>query len=370
MSINHILNQLTRIKSPLDNIMSGHLRSILNRSPYHALSNSPAFSHFNRINELTASSILSSNPTISAAIQNHSTDLFKGLWNDRISNLLPNINTLSFPEIMKSSFADYGTLLGVQALGSTTVGNAALSDMIRKIIGPNYQLPSLGNLGVTNNFNPIGYNPNIYKDTFESLRNSTLDSIQNLLDLTSQHTAAADNSENEQHSEFTDAEVDEDELANNSKLDAKEIDQQISEALDTGEIADDISPAALSILQRILKYVLLAIVSGVIGGAIGIAMTEQWQAYKLSNKDKITQMQMQFPAECLRRCRIANRNGTKIFDAPSRKSDIIYRPEKGDLLFVVAKSGKSWVQVQVKNIETNESYTGWIMNSYTAKLRI
>ena len=66
--------------------------------------------------------------------------------------------------------------------------------------------------------------------------------------------------------------------------------QIIKESLETGEIPEDIAPKALSILERVLRFVVLGDRSWAIGNAVNIVMTAKWQEYQLSNKEKITQM--------------------------------------------------------------------------------
>lgn len=156
-----------------------------------------------------------------------------------------------------------------------------------------------------------------------------------------------------------------DELENLDEEESEQLVNQAITAVHCNEDFSELSSQVKTVLYMVLRFIFLSTA----GTFIGTLAISEWTNYKNSSKSKISQMQALFPTECLNRCRSINRNNAKIYSDHNRKSEIVFEPEKGRLIYVLEKEGKSWLKVQVKDVETDIIHIGWVMNSYTNRMR-
>lgn len=290
-----------------------------------------------------------------------------GLWesqfgiNSQIKQLqdsLKSLYTPEFPTIENRIASVVGRtgleLIGINNLDTYLKTHQPASATIEQALSIQRNLSMSGYLKEYDLFNQFSLPRSPVESLMKEISSMQLGSFQSLI---SSFSGFVD--------EYEDFEDLDDEL---DDLDEDESEQLVNQAIAAVHCENDFSelPAQVkTVLYMVLRFIFLSTAATFIGS---LALSE-WTNYKNSSKPKISQMQALFPTECLNRCRSINRNNAKLYSDHNRKSEIEFEPERGTLLYVLEKEGKSWLKVQAKDVDTDTIHIGWIMNSYTNKMR-
>ncbi|MDO6427561.1 SH3 domain-containing protein [Thalassotalea sp. 1_MG-2023] len=290
-----------------------------------------------------------------------------GVWerqfgiNHQIKQLQGSLNNLLIPEFptiedkLTSVVGRTGLeLLQINSLDTYLKTYQPASTTVQQALDIQRNLSLSGYLNEYDLFKQFSLPRSPVESLMKEISSMQLGSLQNLIS-----SFSITESDYEGYGEF------DDELEN---LDEEESEQLVNQAITSVQNNDDfseLSPQIKVILYKVLLFIFYATANTV----VGILVIDSWKQYKNSSKPKISQMQSIFPVECLNRCRSINRNNAKLYSDPNRKSEVLFEPEKGTLLYVLDKEGKSWLKVQVKDIETDTVQIGWLMNSYTNRIR-
>ncbi|MDO6488582.1 hypothetical protein Q4503_12780 [Colwellia sp. 6_MG-2023] len=282
-----------------------------------------------------------------------------GLWQDQfgissqvkqLQDSLKNLYSLDFPTIEES----ITNVVELSNLDSYLKAPQPTSATVQQALGIQRNLSLIGYLNEYDLFNQLSLPRSPVESLMKEISSMQSGSLQSLI---SSFSGFAD-----EYEDFDDLD---DELNN---LDEDESEGLVNQAITVVNNSNDFSTLSPKV-KTVLYKVLISLLKITSGAVIGLILQNQWESYEDSSKPKISQMQSIFPTECLNRCRNINRNNAKLYSDHSRKSEIIFEPEKNTMLYVLDKEGKSWLKVQVKEVETDTVHIGWLMNSYTNRIR-
>jgi hypothetical protein len=290
-----------------------------------------------------------------------------GFWEDQfgihnqirqLQDSLKNLYVPDFPTIKESITNVVGRtaleLTGLSTLDIYLKASQPASATVQQALDIQRNLSLSGYINEYNLFNQLSLPRSPVESLMKEISSMPLGSLQSLI---SSFSGFAD-----EYEDFDDLD---DELDN---LDEDESEGLVNQAITAVNNSNDFSTLSPKV-KTVLYKVLISLLQITSGAVIGLILQSQWESYEDSSKPKISQMQSIFPTECLNRCRNINRNNAKLYSDHSRKSEIIFEPEKSTMLYVLEKEGKSWLKVQVKDVETDTVHIGWLMNSYTNRMR-
>jgi len=290
-----------------------------------------------------------------------------GLWqgqfgiNNQIKQLqdsLTNLYTPEFPTI-KGSLADVvgqtaAELIGVNSLDTYLKAHQPASATVQQALDIQRNLSLSGYMKDYDLFNQLSLPRSPVESLIKEISSMRLGSLQSLI-------SSLPNIDDE----FENYDEIDDELDEIDEAEAEQIVKQAITSVKNDNEFSTLSTKTKAVIYKVLTFLLQA----TSGAIIGLMVQSQWESYGDSSKPKISQMQSIFPTECLNRCRNINRSNAKLYADHNRKSEVIFEPEKNAMLYVLEKEGKSWLKVQVKDIETDTIHIGWLMNSYTNRMR-
>ncbi len=290
-----------------------------------------------------------------------------GLWesqfgiHNQIKQLQDSLKNLYTPELptINESIANVvgqtaAELIGVSSLDTYLKTYQPASATVQQALDIQRNLSLSGYMNEFDLFNKLSLPRSPVESLMKEISSMQLGSLQSLI-------SSLPNIDDE----FEDYDEIDDELDEIDEAEAEQIVKQAIISVKNDNEFSTLSTKTKAVIYKVLTFLLQA----TSGAIIGLMVQSQWESYGDSSKPKISQMQSIFPTECLNRCRNISRNNAKLYADHNRKSEVIFEPEKSSMLYVLEKEGKSWLKVQVKDVETDTVHIGWLMNSYTNRMR-
>lgn len=276
----------------------------------------------------------------------------------QLQNSLQNLYKPEFPTIEESIASVIGKtsleLAGLSNLDTYLKAYQPASATVQQALDIQRNLSLSGYLNEYDLFNQLSLPRGPVESLMKEISSMQLSSLQSLI-------YSLPNIDDE----FEDYDDIEDELEGINEAEAEQIVKQAITSVKNDNEFSTLSPKTKAIIYKVLAFLLQA----TSGAIIAMMIQSQWESYEDSSKPKISQMQSIFPTECLNRCRNINRSNAKLYADHNRKSEVIFEPEKNAMLYVLEKEGRSWLKVQAKDVETDTVHIGWLMNSYTNRMR-